>query len=521
MAQETAGTIGIPVIKNEVLPALENYARRQERYGRLKAAQEAKAAEAAAKKAAEDAKFVPKFESSRGGLFSHVTEAKQKQRINQALDIYRDPNTAQQAKILTANEANRLNMDDADYEKQLETAIYKTAEDLQKNRLRKVGTDVVRSWASQQQDYTSPEDFAKQVRSNPDLIDFDAIGKRGKGYKQARYSIEAPGGGTTKQVEMSPLFEYKWEKDPFTGGEVPVVTGVNGIEAQKLIDSDPDIREAYDVFVKSKGATPEAARQFMENSFGKYGTIKYGQQFTMPKKGGAGRGGGDQFTMSIATPAGLGAHQFEVEALSGKGANIKGVQQSQTGEVGGKDDQTYSYEKEYVHPANKKVRLLQQYDKGTLGDYLEETVDGQYLLKSGFNYSNPTERTLYFADEDIYFGGTKDGPSYKNGVRQNWTRIKKGKEIPTATAENLIAQAKKAGKKSGVVKDVGYEITANMYTGEEGEDKKRPIVKMFIPKANAGEIKKHIEMEQQKKRRKPGPETTVDNFQGGEVDLGY
>jgi hypothetical protein len=275
------------------------------------------------------------------------------------------------------------------------------------------------------------------------------------------------------------------------------------------------------MMIRPELAEDQAAKEFMEQTFGKYGTVKYGQQFSMPRKGGGGGGGGDQFTMSITTPAGVGAHQFQVEALSGSGANIKGVQQSQTGEVGGKDDQTFSYEKEYVHPANKKVRLLQQYNQDTLGDYLEETVDGQYLLKSGFNYSNPTERTLYFADEDIYFGGTKDGPSYKNGVRQNWTRIKKGKEIPPATAENLIAQAKKAGKKSGVVKDVGYEITANMYTGEEGEDKKRPSVKMFIPKANAGEIKKHIEMEQQKKRRKPGPETTVDNFQGGEVDLGY
>lgn len=520
MAQETAGTIGIPVIKNEVMPYLADYAKRRERAELYKQKAEARAAELAAKKAAEDAKFVPKFESSRGDLFDHVTKAKSDSRIKGALEIYRDPNTPQQAKMLTAYEANRLNMDDADFDKKLTANILKTADDLQKNRFLKAGTDYAAQWAKQQQDYRTPDEFAKEARSNPDLIDYDAIGKKGKEYKLTQYTYRGRD-GEQRQIAISPLFEYKMEKDPVLGTEVPKVTGVNGIEAQKLIESDPDIKERYDVFVKSRGATPQAAQEFVENAFGKYGQVKYGQSFQMPRKSGGGGGASEQFTMSIATPAGMGSHQFEVESLLGKGGKIVGTAQSQIGDVGGKDDQTYSYDKEYVHPANKKVRLLQQYNKETLTDYLEETPDGQYLLKTGFNYSNPTKRTLYFADEDIYFGGDKTGPYIKNGVRQNWTRIRKGKEIPPTTAESLIAQAKKAGKKSGVVKDVGYEITANMYTGEEGEDKKRPSVKMFIPEANAGEIKKHIEMEQQKKRRKQGPETTVEDYQGGIVDLGY
>jgi hypothetical protein len=511
MAQETAGTIGIPVLKNELLPYLTDYARRRERAELYKQKAEQRAAELAAKRAAEEAKFVPKFESSRGGLFSHVTEAKQKQRINQALDIYRDPSTTQQAKILTANEANRLNMDDADYEKQLESAIYKTAEDLQKNRLRKVGTDVVRSWASQQQDYTSPEEFAKQVRSNPDLIDFDAIGKRGEGYKQAKYSIEAPGGGTTKQVEMSPLFEYKWEKDPFTGGEVPVVTGVNGVEAQKLIDSDPDIREAYDVFVKSKGATPEAAQQFVENAFGRYGKVKYGQSFQMPtRKGGAGGGASDQYTMSIATKAGAGKHRFNVYSLESttdkKGARvIKPTPQPQYSTVGSKDDVKYPYSTEYSHPGNREVRILQS-DEDVEG-YAEQLPDGGYLLKSGFKYSSPTRRTLYFADKDLYFGGTE-----KAGTPgKNWTLIKKGDEVPPQTALGLINNSKKQRKPSGVIKQTGYEVTANFGGGTS--------LNIFVPQESAGEIDKHIQMEQQKKRRKSGPETQVNEPFNGEIEL--
>lgn len=424
MAQETAGTIGIPVLRNEVLPYLTDYAKRQERAQLYKQKAEQRAAELAAKKAAEDAKFVPKFESSRGGLFSHVTEAKQKQRINQALDIYRDQNTAQQAKILTANEANRMNMDDADYEKQLETAIYKTAEDLQKNRLRKVGTDVVRSWASQQQDYTSPEEFAKQVRSNPDLIDFDAIGKRGKEYKQAKYSIEAPGGGTTKQVDVSPLFDYKWEKDPFTGGEVPVVTGVNGIEAQKLIDSDPDIREAYEVFVKSNAnkyqdrdfidpntgsyiklrrevAEQKAAEDFMNNAFGKYGKIEYGKSFQMLRKPSAAPKP-EETTQIVEAP--ITATVYQPVANRKKGDYREMVVEVNLG-LG----------KNVTLPKNRRVQVGANRKVFVLGGDVEKAVqekilrpsglgDGSYVLNYGFDvqtYQKP--KSVYRLTKDYDF----------------------------------------------------------------------------------------------------------------------
>lgn len=538
MAQETAGTIGIPVLKNEILPALDTYAKRQERYERLKAAREQKAAELAAKKAAEDAKFVPKFESGKGGYFSHILEANQSKRINDALSIYKDPNAPTQTKMLVANEANRLNNEENAFIKDNDVRLRQAAEDLSKNKFRKVDEGVITNWAKGQSTFQTPEKFVMDVKSNPDLIDFDAIGKTAKDYKASDYTYGKA--GNTRTVKMSPLFEYKFEKDPIIGAEVPVVTGVNGIEAQKLIESNPDIKDAYEVWTKNRAkqyqndrtfydpvtgspmmirpelAEGQAAKEFVEQTFGKYGTIKYGQQFTMPRKGGAGGGGGDQFTMSIATPAGQATHEFNVQSLDGKG---NPTAQLQMGDVGSKDDVTYSYDKEYVHPANKKVRLLQAYEQDKLQDYIIPTPDGGYLLKTGFNYSNPTKRTLYFADKDLYFGGDEKGPYYKNGVRQNWSKIKKGDEIPPATAEQLISQSKKAGKNSGVVKEPGYEITANMYTGEEGDVAKRPSVKMFIPASNASEIKKHIEMEQQKKRRKLGPETTVEGLEGQEINL--
>lgn len=523
MAQETAGTIGIPVIKNEILPALDNYARRQERYERLKAAQEAKAAEAAAKKAAEDAKFVPKFESSSGDMFGHITKANSDNRIKGALDIYRDPNAAQQTKMLTAYEANRMNMDDADLDKQLTAKILKTTEDL-KNRYRKVGTDYAYQWGKQQKEYRTPEQFAQEVRSNPDLIDFDAIGKTAKEYKASDYSYRDKD-GVTKTIKMSPLFEYKLEKDPFVGTEVPKVVGVNGVEAQALIESNPDIKEAFDVWTKNRAnqyqtnrtfydpttgspmmirpelAEDQAAKEFMEQTFGKYGTVKYGQQFSMPRKGGG--GGGGKTPVNIESNAGLRSVDFPVYNNNGEviyGADGKPkTQQATVGNA--KTDRIWSFSKEYNFGANVPVYLMQNpedigLDDGVMNMYLAKKPDGAYTLKTGFKYSNPIKSSVYFAKEDIKFYGQNKGSGYI---------VKKGTPLTNETALNLIRQ----GRKKEVDLRDGYEVTANMavpYEIEESDTKAgittkervRPSVKLFIPEENAGAIKGHINLEKQK-----------------------
>jgi hypothetical protein len=306
------------------------------------------------------------------------------------------------------------------------------------------------------------------------------------------------------------------------------------VEAQRLIESDPDMKEAFEVFVKNRGdkyktqtftdpgtgspimlrpeiAEQKAAEEFMENAFGRYGKVKYGQSFQMPRKGGAGGGGDEQYTMSITTKAGPGKHRFNVEALEvGKdktGARvIKPKSQPQYGTVGSKDDVKFVYSTEYSHPGNKEVRILQA-DEGDVSAYADRLPDGGYLLKSGFKYSSPTLRTLYFADKDLYFGGTEEGPY----AGKNWTRIKKGDEVPTETALERIRSAKKENKPAGLVQQTGYELTANLGSGTS--------LNIFVPQESAGEIDKHIQMEQQKKRRKKGPETEVSQLGSGEVEL--
>jgi hypothetical protein len=508
MAQETAGTIGIPVIKNEILPALENYARRQERYERLKAAQEAKAAEAAAKKAAEDAKFVPKFESSSGDMFGHITKANSDNRIKGALDIYRDPNAAQQAKMLTAYEANRMNMDDADLDKQLTAKILKTTEDL-KNRYRKVGTDYAYQWGKQQKEYRTPEQFAQEVRSNPDLIDFDAIGKTAKDYKASDYSYRDKG-GVTKTIKMSPLFEYKLEKDPFVGAEVPKVVGVNGVEAQALIESNPDIKEAFDVWTKNRAnqyqtnrtfydpttgspmmirpelAEDQAAKEFMEQTFGKYGTVKYGQQFSMPRKGGG--DGSSKPPVEITTKAKKRSHSVPY--------SINGVNYAGVVDVGTKGDLQHTFDRDYNLPAGLKIRPIGDYEDIAEWEQkiIEKKPDGTFATRGRLKYDGATETKLHWTTQDVEIPDS----------RGNINVIKKGSEITPDNASYLERKAKKENKPAPVAYETGYEITGQMELYDPiAEVNKRQEVHFFVPKQYASGVQTHIEMQKAKYKSKP------------------
>jgi len=521
MAQETAGTIGIPVLRNEVLPYLTDYAKRRERAELYKQKAEQRAAELAAKKAAEDAKYVPKYEPGLGSdMWEHVDRAKNEADIQQGLALAKDQTVPRQQVMSASNEINRRVSQRSNISKQLKENTLKTAEDL-KNRYRKVGPEYAYQWARQQQDYKSPEEFAKDVRSNPDLIDFDAIGKKAKDYRQQQYSYRGPGGKTV-QIGISPLFEYKMETDPVVGTEVPVVTGINGVEAQKLIESDQDMKEAFDVFVRNRAeanksktyidpqtgspimlrpeiAEQKAAEEFMNNAFGKYGKVKYGQSFHMPRRAG---GGSEKPPISISTksPA-VRSVEFQVESYDGS----KTVQQAS---VGTPNDVEYTYSKPYAFNANVPVFLLQNpedisADENTRKKYFGTRPDGSYTIKSGFEYQSPIESTVYFADKDIRFYG-------KTGKGEDSYVVKKGTPLDNETALNLIRQ----NKKDFVKKQKGYEVTAMMNVPlndeEGGREKRRPVVKIFIPEGNAATIKKHIDMEKRKVNAFNAPQSVTE-----------
>lgn len=425
MAQETAGTIGIPVLKNELLPYLTDYAKRSERAELYKQKAEQRAAELAAKKAAEEAKYVPEFEAGLGSdMWEHVDRAKNEADIQQGLALAKDQSVPRQQVATFTGEINRRVGQRSNISKQLKETTLKTAEDL-KNRYRKVGPEYAYQWARQQQDYKSPQEFAAAVRSNPDLIDFDAIGKKAKEYRQEQYSYRGPQ-GEERKIAISPLFEYKMEKDPVIGTEVPVVTGINGVEAQKLIESDPDMKESFEVFVKDRGlkykeqtftdpgtgspimlrpeiAEQKAAEEFMENAFGRYGKVKYGQSFQMPRKpSAAAKPKAEETTQIVETP--ITATVYQPVTNRKRGEPVERVVEVNLG-VG----------QNVTLPKNRKIQVGANRKVFVLGGDVEKAVeqkilkpsglgDGSYVLNYGFDvqtYQKP--KAVYRLTKDTEF----------------------------------------------------------------------------------------------------------------------
>lgn len=459
MSQETAGTIGIPVYKNEVLPALEAFARRRERSELYKRKAEQRAAELAAKKAAEDAKYVPEFQAGLGSdMWEHVDRAKNEADIQRGLALAKDQSVPRQQVATASNEINRAVSQRSNISKQLKESTLKTAEDLKKRGWLS-GPEYAYQWAKQQQDYKSPEEFSKAVRSNPDLIDFDAIGKKAKEYRQEQYSYRGPQ-GEERKIAISPLFEYKMEKDPVIGTEVPKVTGINGVEAQNLIESDPDMKEAFDVFVKNNAtkyqdqtlydpqtgspfqirrdlAEEKAAEDFMENAFGRYGKVKYGQSFQMPRKAAAPKKL-EETTQIVETPITATVYQKVVNPK-------KGESPQRVAEV------NFGVGENVTLPKNRKIQVGANRKVFVLGGDAEKAVkenilkpsglgDGSYVLNYGFDvqtYQKP--KAVYMLTKKYEFT-QRDGSKvvYEPGTILDINKVNLLKKVGAKNAYKTI-----------------------------------------------------------------------------------
>jgi hypothetical protein len=310
---------------------------------------------------------------------------------------------------------------------------------------------------------------------------------------------------------MSPLFEYKFERDPILGAEVPVVTGVNGIEAQKLIESKPDIQDAYEVWTRNRAkeyqtnrtffdpvtgspmmirpdlSENQAAKEFMEQAFGKYGTIKYGQTFQMPKKGGAGGGGGKP-SVEITTKAKKRSHSVPY--------SINGINYTGVVDVGTKGDVQHTFDREYNLPAGLKIRPIGDYEDIAEWEkkIIEKKPDGTYATRGRLKYDGATETKLHWTTQDVEIPDS----------RGNINVIKKGSEITPDNAKYLADKTKKEKKPAPVAYETGYEITGQMELYDPvAEVNKRQEVHFFVPKQYASGVDTHIEMQKSKYKSKP------------------
>jgi type I restriction-modification system DNA methylase subunit len=124
MAQETAGTIGIPVLKNEILPYLTDFAKRRERAELYKQKAEQRAAELEAKKAAEVDKYIPPaFEISKGGYWQPAIKRRMEAEQKSALDRI-SAATTQAEKAKAAQDYNTI-IQELNYGGELETTKQK------------------------------------------------------------------------------------------------------------------------------------------------------------------------------------------------------------------------------------------------------------------------------------------------------------------------------------------------------------------------------------------------------------
>jgi len=481
MAQETAGTIGIPVLKNEVLPYLTDYAKRRERAELYKQKAQQRAAELAAKKAAEDAKYIPKFDAATGAdMWEHVLKPENEKDIQAGLELAKDQNVPRYQVGTYVNEMNRRQTQKADISKQIKEGVLKTADDLSKTKFVKITPDYGYKWAKTKNALTGPEVFAQEALADPNIIDFDAIGKFGKDYKVADYTYRDKG-GNTKVVKMSPLFDYKYKKDPILGTEVPEVVGVNGLEAQKLIESNPDLQNAFKVWVGNRAkeyqstrtfidpntgsptmirpelAQDQAAKEFMEQSFGKYGKIEYGKEFAMPTKESDKE---KETTQIVETP--ITATVYQKVANPKKGQPTQRVVDVNLG-VG--TNVTLPKKSRVQVGANRKVYpiggdIKKAVDAGILKS--SGLNDGSYILNYGFDvqtYQKPKAVYRLTKDHDFY---QKDGSTitYKAGTILD---VNKVNLLNKAGATNAYTQIQKPIRISPGM----FQWSENLRTGED------------------------------------------------------
>lgn len=522
MAQETAGTIGIPVLKNEVLPYLTDYAKRQERAQLYKQKAEQRAAELAAKKAGEMEKYVPPaLATAEGGYWNPW--------INKQMKVEAE---AAKEKIKVARTPAEGGAAAEEFNRKYKAYNYSGNQETERQKeniksLRDTGYNVDENALAQyygEQAETNPNfagtnhivNFKEWVKARPEkYINPAVVGTNLlKQYEPVSVGIKTKE-GKDESFTYNPLFEPERVKDPLTGANIFRAQKPNLIKFEEALRGNENLREAAEAYIQPvanrvKAANPgmsstEAYTLGLEEFLNKalpQGRAKetYDYSEFKPRTGGGGR--------SQKTPINIASKNVAVRSLDTPTYtnNVINPTRQQISIGDPKTDEEYTYSRSYQLNPNIPVYLLQapedilasqlditddQTKQKVMNQYLAGRPDGRYTIKTGFEYTNPIKSTVYFADQDIFLRGS-------NPPATSYT-IKKGTPLDNVTALNLIRQ----GRTKEVKKQSGYEVTAEMavpFETKKGDviEKVRPSVKIFIPEGNAASIKKHIDMEKRK-----------------------
>lgn len=473
MAQETAGTIGIPVLKNEILPYLTDFAKRRERAELYKQKAEQRAAELEAKRAKEQ-EITLNLPGATGVGYKRLTDEKIKKEFDEAQAAVADINVPRATARQRAADAKRNIEFYSNRDKQLEKEALDELGSINKNTYYTAPPSSFYDWADKQPDYRPTSEFRASIYSNPSYIDFGKINKKAKDYGMEDITIEDEKGKKTQTLRVSKIFDYEFEddpSDPFGKAKVPKITGVNVKEAENFIKSDPELSNIYALYGKNRAeqikstnptmsddeAGAMAIDEFMKKAFPD-GRLKYGETFTTPRVIRA-RGEGRKPEINIGT-AGARAHEFEVNG----GYEVE--------DVLNKNDVPYSFPTARELAAGMRIYPLGQLEEfDDVSIFGTEASDGSYPTKAKMVYNDVVETILPFSSADIVYTNPKGEE----------IQIPKGREIqPTRVKE--IEQAYR-GRATPISRRKGYEVT-----GVIGGKR----IYGFVPEQYAADIKNDI-----------------------------
>lgn len=351
MAQETAGTIGIPVLKNEVLPYIDQYARRRDRAEQLRAAQEYKLASLKQKEKQEAFKY-PDMPGVVGNAFAPILKQRRQDRVNALVN---EVNGGQK----TASDLNMLSMaartdteDDNNVAKGWNEQMSARMKDLGEYGV-PTGGQLLSSYVNKAYNDTPDANKLSFLNQNHtgQLEEYlisqpSAINKSALGAKLIKNAVKSKYSGQEKLTTES----FEWYDDIFDVGEEKLSSGqvaitgnkVNVNKADAFVARDPTAQKIITKLVDEEKKNPlyknlpedqkieSAKKQVYNDVFGSYGNVAYKKDIkTAPGRRSGGRSGrapllGDS-AISFGTTQ-LPVYDFEVpsgnEIIIGKNVKI-------------------------------------------------------------------------------------------------------------------------------------------------------------------------------------------------------
>jgi hypothetical protein len=496
MAQETAGTIGIPVIKNEILPYIADYGRRRERAELYKQRAEQRAAEIAARRQAEADRYVPPaFETARGGYWQPAI--KQRMEAEQANTLKKISIAKTPAEKARAAEDYSSIMKELNYGGELETTKQKeNLKSLQESGYNADEGALSRYYSEQAK--TNPEffntnhieGFRKWLTQKPEeYINPTVIGTALlKQFKPQAVEVTNRN-KETERFEYNPLFMPERKYDRIARAEVISADKVNPDAAFKALQSNPKLLNAADAYIANEAqkikvpgmSDTEAYTLATDKFFGEAlqqgrGGQKY--DYSLQFKGAGGRAGGRAPSAATTTvgPSSVVVNTYKTVTENGKYP----VFSTQQVKIGSDKDYKHTFKREYTLDKNKSVVLLQPYNKSNANILEYNPANGRYTLKQNIKFSNATERIVNTLDEDyVSQQGTKNEQLLKAGT-------------PVSNDfYNAVMAGKYEGRRPKMSKSFGYEIAGTVYDKYNNPIKS---ISIFVPESQAGEINNAIKL---------------------------